>query len=134
MTWTVRFAAEFAPEFRELAASVQTELLAQAKVVEQFGPQTGRPRVDTLNGSKHANMKELRFEADDGVWRVAFAFDPMREAILLVAGDKSGGGEARFYRTLIAKADARFDRHLAELKAPSRATTAKPAKARTKRR
>lgn len=134
MAWTVRFAAEFAPEFRELEASVQTELLAQAKVVEQFGPQTGRPRVDTLNRSKHANMKELRFEADDGVWRVAFAFDPAREAILLVAGDKSGGSEARFYRTLIAKADARFDRHLAELKAPSCATAAKPAKARTKRR
>ena len=42
-------------------------------------------------GSRHANMKELRFDADDGVWRVAFAFDPKRKAILLVAGDKSGG-------------------------------------------
>ncbi|MCU1238983.1 MAG: toxin-antitoxin system, toxin component, RelE family protein [Candidatus Solibacter sp.] len=57
-------------------------------------------------------MKELRFEADDGVWRVAFAFDPKRRAILLVAGDKSGGGEKRFYRQLIAKADKRFDHHL----------------------
>src|SRR6266851_8300425 len=65
----------------------------------------GRPRVDTLKGSRHANMKELRFDADDGVWRVAFAFDPKRKAILLVAGDKSGGSEKRFYRQLIAKAD-----------------------------
>ena len=120
MSWTVRFADEFDPEFAELSLPVQDELLAQAKVLEQFGAQAGRPRVDTLNGSKHANMKELRFDADGGVWRVAFAFDPQREAILLVAGDKSGGSEARFYRSLIKQADARFDAHLAALKAKRR--------------
>jgi hypothetical protein len=58
-------------------------------------------------------MKELRFSAADGEWRVAFAFDTKRKAILLIAGDKSGGGERRFYRELIRKADARFDAHLA---------------------
>ncbi len=57
-------------------------------------------------------MKELRFDAADGVWRVAFAFDPKRQAILLVGGDKSGGSEKRFYRQLIQKADARFDEHV----------------------
>lgn len=77
---------------------MKVELFAQAKVIERFGPQTGRPRVDTLKGSKHVNMKELRFDADRGVWRVAFAFDPAREAILLIAGDKSGGSVTRFYR------------------------------------
>jgi hypothetical protein len=50
-------------------------------------------------------MKELRFDANDGVWRIAFAFDPKRRAILLVAGDKSGISEKRFYRELICKAD-----------------------------
>jgi hypothetical protein len=60
-------------------------------------------------------MKELRFNADDGVWRAAFAFDPERQAILLVAGDKSGSNERRFYRQLIQKADERFDDHLARL-------------------
>jgi hypothetical protein len=85
-------------------------------LLAQFGPQLGRPRVDTLKGSKHTNMKELRFDAADGAWRVAFAFDPRRRAILLVAGDKSGGGEKRFYRRLITKADARYDAHLANLK------------------
>ena len=60
-------------------------------------------------------MKELRFFADGGVWRVAFAFDPKRSAIVLVAGDKSGGSERRFYKQLIKKADARFDDHLARL-------------------
>jgi hypothetical protein len=61
-------------------------------------------------------MKELRFNAADGVWRAAFAFDPARKAIVLVAGDKSGGSEKRFYQQLIQKADARFEVHLSRLK------------------
>ena len=60
-------------------------------------------------------MKEMRFSAAGGEWRVAFAFDPERSAMLLVAGDKSGGSERKFYRALIRKADERFDRHLARL-------------------
>jgi hypothetical protein len=60
-------------------------------------------------------MKELRFDAADGVWRVAFAFDPKRKAILLVAGDKSGISEKKFYKRLIAKANDRFDAHLVRL-------------------
>ncbi len=86
-------------------------------MIERFGPTVGRPRIDTLKGSKHANMKELRFDAGGGVWRVAFAFDPERRAILLVADDKSGRGQAAFYRRLIAVADTRFDAHLDRLKA-----------------
>lgn len=61
-------------------------------------------------------MKELRCNAADGVWRIAFAFDPDRQAILLVGGDKSGVSEKRFYKQLIARADERFDRHLAKRK------------------
>ena len=85
-------------------------------MLETFGPQLGRPHVDTLKGSKHGNMKELRFEAADGVWRAAFAFDAKRRALVLVAGDKAkaGASEKRFYRSLIARADARFDSHLAQ--------------------
>ena len=60
-------------------------------------------------------MKELRFDASNGVWRFAFAFDLRRKAIVLCGGDKSGGGERRFYQQLINKADARFDGHLAAL-------------------
>ena len=112
MDWEVVFDPAFESEFDALPIAVQDELLAQAKVLETFGPTLGRPRVDTLNGSRHANMKELRFRADDGVWRVAFAFDPRRRAILLVAGDKSGVSERRFYGQLIRKADDRFDAHL----------------------
>jgi hypothetical protein len=110
--WAVELAPEFEPELRALAGDVRVELLAQARVIARFGPTARRPRVDTLNGSKHANMKELRFEAGGGVWRVAFAFDPRRRAVLLVAGDKSGTSERAFYRRLIATADGRFDAHL----------------------
>src|SRR3979490_2613848 len=116
LKWTVEIADEFEPEFYGLHEDLQTEILALSRLLQQFGPQLGRPRVDTLDGSSHANMKELRFSATDGEWRVAFAFDPKRRAILLVAGDKSGGSEKRFYRQLIAKADERFDGHLARLK------------------
>ena len=116
MAWQVLFYEEFEREFEALLESVQDELLAHAKLLEQFGPQLGRPRADTLNGSRHPNMKELRFDAADGVWRVAFAFDPNRKAVLLVCGDKSGGSQKRFYRQLITKADARFDAHLARMK------------------
>ena len=94
---------------------MRTEILALSLVLQEFGPQLGRPRVDTLKGSRHANMKELRFSAADGEWRVAFAFDTRRRGILLVAGDKSGGSEKRFYRELIRKADYRFDAHLARI-------------------
>jgi hypothetical protein len=114
--WAVEIANEFEPEFDALPEQVRTEILALSLVLEEFGPQLGRPRVDTLNGSRHANMKELRFSAADGEWRLAFAFDPKRNAILLVAGDKSGNSQKRFYRELIRKADDRFDAHLARLK------------------
>jgi len=114
--WEVEFHSDFSPEFDALPEDVQDEILSHSVLPERFGPQLGRPRVDTLKGSRHANMKELRFEADNGVWRVAFAFDPKRRAILLVAGDKSGVGEGRFYRNPIAKADERFDGHLLRTK------------------
>ena len=97
-----------------MTEEVQDALLEAAKVLETIGPTLGRPTVDTLNGSRYANMKELRFDADQGVWRVAFAFDARRQAILLVAGDKRGLSrkmQAKFYRDLVAKADDRFGRY-----------------------
>lgn len=60
-------------------------------------------------------MKELRFDADNGVWRLAFAFDPERKAILLVGGDKSGVSSKAFYKKLLKKADDRFDKHLSNI-------------------
>ena len=107
---------EFEPEFDKLHEDVQTEILALSRLLHPFGPQLRRPHVDTLKGSRYANLKELRFEAADGEWRVAFAFDPRRRAILLVGGDKSGGSEKLFYKELIRRADERYTAHLARLK------------------
>ncbi|MDR2187519.1 MAG: type II toxin-antitoxin system RelE/ParE family toxin [Azonexus sp.] len=117
MPWTVANHDEFDPEFDVLPEPVQDALLATAMVLAEFGPQLGRPHVDTLSGSRYSNMKELRFDADNGVWRVAAAFDPERKAILLVAGNKAGVAQKRFYKSLIATADERFTRHLAKLRA-----------------
>ena len=112
MVWTLLYDDAFLPELEALPEAVQDELLAMASLLVTYGPALSRPHADTLSGSRHANMKELRFRADDGVWRVAFAFDPKRQAILLVAGDKSGVAQKRFYKALIAKADKRYAEHL----------------------
>ena len=117
MLWSVLFHEAFDREFRAFDEDLQDELLAHAKLLQEFGPQLGRPTVDTLKGSKHANMKELRFDWKREVWRVAFAFDPRRQAILLAGGDKGGTDQKRFYRRLIAIADGRLDSYLAALKA-----------------
>jgi hypothetical protein len=113
--WHINFADEFHVDYVALPEAVQDELLLGVQLLEVYGPKLGRPHVDTLKGSKFANMKELRFRANDGVWRVAFAFDPKRNAVLLVAGDKSGTSESRFYKSLIVTADARYKAHLERL-------------------
>jgi hypothetical protein len=115
MSWAAYFHPRFKAEFDEFATAVQDELLASLVPLREYGPLLGRPEVDTLNESKYANMKELRFKADGGVWRVAFAFDPERNAVLLVAGDKSGTSEKKFYKRLIEKADKRYKEHLDNL-------------------
>lgn len=115
MPWQVLFADPFLPEFADLPVAAQDALLARALLLQRHGPLLGRPHADTLKGSRYANMKELRFQADGGIWRVAYAFDPLRRAILLVAGDKAGMQQDRFYQSLLERADDRFHRHLMTL-------------------
>jgi hypothetical protein len=115
MSWSVEFHPKFEAEYEELPEPVQDELIAALTPLREFGPALGRPDVDTLKNSRYTNMKELRFRVEGGVWRVAFAFDPRRNGILLVAGDKSGVSEAKFYKRLIDKADKRYKEHLESL-------------------
>lgn len=122
MAWTVLFDEAFDAEFVDLAEGLQDELLAHARLLAEFGPNLGRPTVDTLKGSRHTNMKELRFAWQGEVWRVAFAFDPRRQAILLVGGDKGGADQRRFYKHLIKVADERFDEHLGTVRQMSKET------------
>lgn len=116
MPWQVLFQVDFLEEFYAFDLEVQDEIAAITQLLAAAGPALKRPFADTLKGSKFANMKELRFDASGGVWRLAYAFDPERHAILLVAGDKSGGSAKRFYNSLIAKADARFAMHITHVK------------------
>lgn len=116
MKWEILIHDAFEAELLHFSEAVQDELMASARMLKKYGPQLGRPHADTLEGSKYINMKELRFRADNGVWRVAFAFDTKRQAILLVAGDKSGVKQHRFYKKLIKIADKRFSEWMTRIK------------------
>ncbi len=115
MSWTVDFERDFFEEAQGFPLEVRTELSVKIELLKEFGPVLGRPHADALKGSKYANMKELRFRADHGVWRVAFAFDPKRSAILLIGGDKRGKDQKQFYKRLIEQADKRYANHLDNL-------------------
>ena len=115
--WKVATTETFDAWFADVGEVAQAEVIAKVELLKLLGPQLGRPHADTLKGSKHSNMKELRADTADKVLRIAFAFDPERQAILLVAGDKAGVGQKRFYKQLIAKADKLFADHLARIEA-----------------
>lgn len=114
MAWTVLLHDDFNSEAKAFPEEVREQIVSMIDLLEQFGPHLKRPHCDTLKGSKHANMKELRFDAANGVWRIAFAFDRQRQAVLLVGGDKSGTSQRKFYKDLIRAADRRFDDWLGE--------------------
>ena len=113
MKWTVIFCDEFAEEFLLLALGLRMELAAHLRVLETFGPHLGRPLVDTLRGSKFANMKELRFTWQKNPYRYFFAFDPERRAVVLVGGNKAG--DRRFYDALMPVAEVRFEKYLHQM-------------------
>lgn len=116
MAWSVGLHDDFQAEFDKLPDIVQDELLARMALLKEYGPTLGRPHADTLQGSKHANLKELRFKVAGGVWRITYAVDPDRCVVLLAAGDKSGVTQRLFYRRLIARSDRRFSAHLARVR------------------
>jgi hypothetical protein len=108
--WDVEFTDQFEHWWDTLSVEEQDSIDAAVDVLQQNGPSLGRPAVDTIVGSRHANMKELRA----GTIRVLFAFDPTRTAILLIGGDKRDRWQA-FYAEMIPIADALFDEHLKDL-------------------
>lgn len=99
---------------RDLATRVQ--IVAALRMLSESGPSLGRPLVDTIHGSRHRNMKELRTPSTgSSELRILFAFDPHRTAVLLTAGDKRGAWN-RWYEKNVPIADSRFDVHLAALR------------------
>lgn len=111
MPWEVILDDDFADWLRGLDAGPRQEILAGSDQLSRFGPNLGRPRVDTLKGSVYPNLKELRVQYAGEPWRILFAFDPRRRAILLVGGNKVGD-EKGWYRENIPIAERRYARHL----------------------
>ncbi len=110
MSWQILRLPEFDGWFDALERSDREALDAKIAALRLLGPGLGRPHADTIDGSRHSNMKELRARQ---TLRVFFAFDPKRRAVLLIGGDKRG--DSRFYRRMIPWADGLYDRYLASL-------------------
>lgn len=108
-------------------------IVAALAILKEEGPGLGRPLVDTIVGSRHNNMKELRpGSSGRSEVRILFAFDPKRRAILLVAGDKQGAWQ-RWYKTNIPIADDRYDMHLEQLQKQQEREAKPPAKGRRRK-
>lgn len=110
MEWKVLLYQDFEKWLLEQNEGVRTSILSYAKLLAQFGPNLGRPHVDTLQGSTLPNLKELRVQHQGDPWRILFAFDPERQAILLLGGNKQG--DKRWYKKAIPLAEARYLQHL----------------------
>jgi hypothetical protein len=111
--WDVEYTDEFALWWTSLTADEQADVNASVELLEHHGPRLGRPHADTIKGSRHANMKELRTQSGGKPLRTFFAFDPRRSAILLIGGDKTG--DARFYDRMAPIADDLYDAYLKEI-------------------
>jgi hypothetical protein len=110
--WEVLYTDEFGAWFETLNEDQQDAVIARVELLEEEGPALGRPTVDTIAGSRHPNMKELRVSRA-GAIRILFAFDPRRQAVLLIGGDKTGRWHA-WYEEAIPVADDLFDEYLRE--------------------
>ncbi|MFO0790695.1 MAG: type II toxin-antitoxin system RelE/ParE family toxin [Pirellulales bacterium] len=113
MIWNVEYTDEFAQWWVSLSEAEQADISASVELVELHGPRLGRPHVDTIKGSRHSNMKELRTQSVGRPLRTFFAFDPRRSAILLIGGDKTG--DNRFYERMVPIADSLYDEYLNEI-------------------
>ena len=111
MVWEVETTEEYDAWFMEQGEDGQASIQAKAEFLKEYGPYLPRPYADTLKGSKLNNLKELRAQTADHVFRVAFLFDEKRNAVLLIGGDKKGKNEKRFYRNLIKQAEKIYQQY-----------------------
>jgi hypothetical protein len=112
--WEVEYTDEFGRWWEGLGEDEQDAIARSVELLRQLGPSLGRPHADSVQGSRHSNMKELRTQHAGRPLRTFFAFDPRRSAILLIGGDKTG--DARFYERMIPVADDLYDIYLMELR------------------
>jgi hypothetical protein len=114
MTWEVEYTDELGAWWAGLNEDEQASVAASVSLLEVKGPQLGFPHSSGINGSRHSHMRELRIQHDGKPYRVLYAFDPRRAAILLIGGDKTG--QDRWYDIFVPVADTLYDEHLVELK------------------
>jgi hypothetical protein len=110
MTWEVEYTDEFGEWWEGLTEAEQEDVAAVVELLEQKGPQLPFPYSSGINGSRHAHMRELRIQHAGRPYRILYAFDPRRMAILLIGGDKSGND--RWYDRNVPLADSLYDEHL----------------------
>lgn len=113
MYWEVVYTDEFGDWWKSLSEEEQESLAASVRLLEERGPALGFPYSSGINGSKHGHMRELRTQHDGRPLRTLYAFDPLRSAILLIGGDKTG--DSRWYDKHVAIADRLYDEHLEQL-------------------
>lgn len=113
MVWEVEYCDAFEDWWGDLTECEQESIAASVALLEQYGPALRFPHSSGINGSCHAHMRELRVQHAGRPYRVLYAFDPRRAAILLLGGDKTG--DDRWYDVNVPKADALYDEHLALL-------------------
>ena len=114
MTWEVEYTDEFDQWWSGLTEEEQVSLAASVKLLEERGPHLGFPHSSGINGSKHSHMRELRTQHLGKPYRTLYAFDPLRNAILLKGGDKTG--DDRLYDVNVLIGDRLYDEHLEELR------------------
>lgn len=105
MSWEVETTTEFDTWFAGLDETIQDSILAAIAALEEVGPTLGRPLVDSVAGSRHSNLKELRVRK---TIRILFAFNRRQRPLLLIGGDKAGQTK-RWYVRAIRDADRLFD-------------------------
>lgn len=113
MSWEVEFTDEFETWWLHLTESVQDAMDRSVHLLEARGPTLQHPHSSGIKGSKHGNMRELRVQVGGEPYRIFYAFDPRRAAILLVGGNKVG--DDNFYDRMIPIADRIYNQHLEEL-------------------
>ncbi len=114
MTWNVEYNDEFGRWWDGLNEGEQESVAAVVGLLEAKGPQLPFPYSSVVNGSRHGHMRELRIQHRGSPYRVLYAFDRRRAAILLIGGNK--GGNDRWYKEYVPRADDLYDEHLATLK------------------
>jgi hypothetical protein len=114
MIWEIEYTDEFGDWWSKLSEEEQVSIAASVQLLEERGPNLGFPHSRGINGSKHNHMRELRTQHAGRPFRTLYAFDPRRNAILLLGGDKTG--DDRWYEVNVPVADRLYDEHLAELK------------------